>query len=336
MPRKFKVTVLGDGGWGTALALVNARKGNDVLLWSAFPDYAKVLVQKRENEKFLPGIKIPKTVVISSDLKEAVEFGEIIVLAVPSQFLRNVLFKLKDFDLSKKILVSVSKGIETKTLARPSEIIFSVLGKVNLVVLSGPSHAEEVARNIPTLVVVASRENKSAETVQEAFRDSRFRIYVQNDIVGVELGGALKNIIAIGAGLCDGLNLGSNTKAALLSRGLLEMTQLGVRMGANPNTFFGLSGLGDLVTTCISEYGRNLRVGRELGEGKKLREILTNMEQVVEGVETTRSAYQLAQKYGVTAAIISEIYKMLFEDKDPKQALEDLMSREAHEELKQY
>lgn len=336
MAKKFKVTVLGDGGWGTALALVNARKANDVLLWSAFPDYAEVLERKGENEKFLPGIKIPKTVKISSNLKEAVEFGEIIILAVPSQFLRNVLFKLKDFDLSKKILVSVSKGIETKTLARPSEIIVSVLGKVNLVVLSGPSHAEEVARNIPTLVVVASRDNKLAETVQEAFRDSRFRIYIQNDIVGVELGGALKNIIAIGAGLCDGLHLGSNTKAALLSRGLLEMTQLGVRMGANPNTFFGLSGLGDLVTTCISEYGRNLRVGRELGEGKKLKQILAEMEQVAEGVETTRSAYQLAQKYGVTAAIISEIYKMLFEDKDPKQALEDLMGREAHEELKQY
>ena len=336
MPKKFKVTVLGDGGWGTAIALVNARKGNDVLLWSAFPDYAEVLNQKRENVKFLPGFKIPNTVTITSDLAKAVQFGEIIVLAVPSQFLRNILFKLKDFDLSKKIIVSVAKGIETKTLARPSEIIFFVLGKVNLVVLSGPSHAEEVARNIPTLVVVASRDTKAAETVQEAFRDSRFRIYVQNDIVGVELGGALKNIIAIGAGLCDGLGLGSNTKAALLSRGLLEMTQLGVRMGANPNTFFGLSGLGDLVTTCISEYGRNLRVGRELGEGKKLKEILANMQQVAEGVETTRSAYQLAQKYGVTAAIISEIYKMLFEDKDPKQALEDLMSREAHEELKQY
>jgi len=336
MPKKFKVTVLGDGGWGTAIALVNARKGNDVLLWSAFPDYAEVLNQKRENVKFLPGFKIPNTVTITSDLAKAVQFGEIIVLAVPSQFLRNILFKLKDFDLSKKIIVSVAKGIETKTLARPSEIIFFVLGKVNLVVLSGPSHAEEVARNIPTLVVVASRDTKAAETVQEAFRDSRFRIYVQNDIVGVELGGALKNIIAIGAGLCDGLGLGSNTKAALLSRGLLEMTQLGVRMGANPNTFFGLSGLGDLVTTCISEYGRNLRVGRELGEGKKLKEILANMQQVAEGVETTRSAYQLAQKDGVTAAIISDIYKMLFEDKDPKQALEDLMSREAHEELKQY
>ncbi|MBI4372624.1 MAG: NAD(P)-dependent glycerol-3-phosphate dehydrogenase [Candidatus Omnitrophica bacterium] len=336
MPKKFKISVLGDGGWGTALALVSARKGNETLLWSAFPEYAEVIERKRENEKFLPGIPLPNSIVISSDLAEAVNFAEILILAVPSQYLRNILFKLRHFDLSKKIVVSVAKGIEAKTLARPSEIIQSVLGRVHLVILSGPSHAEEVARNIPTLVVVAAKDNKIAETVQEALKDSRFRIYIQNDVVGVELGGALKNIIAIGAGLCDGLRLGSNTKAALLARGLLEMTQLGVRMGANPNTFFGLSGLGDLVTTCISEYGRNLRVGRELGQGKKLKEILADMQQVAEGVETTRSAYQLARKHGVTAAIISEIYKMLFEDKDPKQALEDLMNREAHEELKQY
>ena len=336
MSKKYKVSILGDGGWGTAIALVNARKANETLLWSAFPEYAQVLEQKRVNEKFLPGIPIPKEIIVTSDLNRAVNFADILVLAVPAQFLRNILFKLKNFDISKKILVSVAKGIEAKTLARPSEIIFSVLGKVNLVVLSGPSHAEEVARNIPTLVVVASNDKRAADTVQEAFRDLRFRIYVQNDITGVELGGALKNIIAIGAGVCDGLKLGSNTKAALLTRGLLEITQLGVRMGANPNTFFGLSGLGDLITTCISEYGRNLRVGRELGEGKKIKDIVSGMEMVAEGVETTRSAYQLAQKYGVTAAIITEIYKMLFEDKNPKQALDDLMSREAREEMKQY
>lgn len=334
--KSFKVSVLGDGGWGTAIALVNARKGNETLLWGAFPDYAKVLDQKRVNEKFLPGIPIPKEVVITSDLDKAIHFGDLLVLAVPAQFLRNILFKLKDYDLSKKIIVSVAKGIEAKTLARPSEIIFSVLEHVNLVVLSGPSHAEEVARNIPTLVVVASRDRRAANVVQEAFRDSRFRIYVQSDITGVELGGALKNVIAIAAGVCDGLKLGSNTKAAVLTRGLLEITQLGVRMGANPNTFFGLSGLGDLITTCISEYGRNLRVGRELGQGKKIKDIIAGMEMVAEGVETTRSAYQLAQKYGVTAAIITEIYKMIFEDKDPKAALDDLMNREAHEEMKQY
>jgi glycerol-3-phosphate dehydrogenase (NAD(P)+) len=202
--------------------------------------------------------------------------------------------------------------------------------------LSGPSHAEEVARGMPTLVVVGSRNASLSQRVQEAFYDTMFRIYVQNDVIGIELGAAFKNVIAIGAGLCDGLKLGSNTKAALISRGLLEVTQLGIRLGANPNTFFGLSGLGDLVTTTISQFGRNLRVGRELGEGKKLKEILAGMQMVAEGVETTRSTYQLAQKHGVTAAIVSEIYKILFEDKDPKQGLVDLMTREAHEEMKQY
>lgn len=336
MSKKFKISVLGDGGWGTALALVSARKGHETLLWSAFPEYAKELDQKRDNYKFLPGVPIPKNITITSRLDQAVQFGEILVLAVPAQFLRNILFKLKDYDLSKKIVLSVAKGIEVKTLARPSEIIQSVLGKVNLAVLSGPSHAAEVARNVPTLVVAASQDKKVAETVQEAFRDSRFRVYVQTDVVGVEVGGALKNVIAIAAGICDGLGLGANTKSALLTRGLFEIMQIGVRMGGNPNTFFGLTGMGDLITTCISEYGRNLKVGRELGQGKKLKDILGSMEMVAEGVETARSAYQLAQKHGVTAAIINEVYKMLFEDKSPKLALEDLMSREAREELKQY
>ncbi len=185
MARKYKVSIIGDGGWGTAIALVNARKGNNTLLWSAFPEYAEVLKRKRVNEKFLPGIQIPNDVIITSDLDEAVRFGEIIVLAVPAQFLRNILFKLKNHNLSRKIIVSVAKGIEAKTLARPSEIIFSVLGNVDLVVLSGPSHAEEVARGIPTLVVVASNDQAAAQAVQEAFRDQRFRIYVQNDILGV-------------------------------------------------------------------------------------------------------------------------------------------------------
>lgn len=336
MAKKYKVSVLGDGGWGTALAFLNARRGNETILWSAFPEYAKVLDQKRENEKFLPGFTIPKSIKISSDINEAVHASDIIVLAIPSQYLRNVLFKLKDLNPKGKIFVSVAKGIEAKTLARPSEIISSVLGHVGLVVLSGPSHAEEVARNLPTLVVVGSANAHASETIQDAFHDSRFRVYIQNDLVGIELAGALKNVIAIAAGLCDGLGFGSNTKAAVLTRGLLEMTQLGVRMGANPNTFFGLAGVGDLITTCFSEFGRNLRVGRELGQGKKLKEILAGMAMVAEGVETSRSAYQLAEKYGVTAAIIRELYRILFEDKDPKKALEDLMSREAHEEMKQY
>ncbi len=336
MTQQYKISILGDGGWGTALALLSERRGNKAMLWSAFPDYAQVMNEKRENEKFLRGIKIPGSIRITSNLSEAVEFGEILVLAIPAQYLRNILFKLKDFDLKSKILVSVSKGIETKTLLRPSEVIYSILGHVNLAVLSGPSHAEEVARNIPTLVVVASHEARLAEEVQKIFHDPMFRIYTQTDVLGVELAGALKNIIAIGAGLCDGLGYGANTKAGLLTRGLLEITRLGIRLGANPNTFFGLSGVGDLVTTCISEYGRNLRVGRLLGEGKKLSEVLSHMEMVAEGVETTRSAYQLVQKFNVNAPIITEMYHVLFENKPPKQAISELMTRQLREEMKQY
>ncbi|MBI4388490.1 MAG: NAD(P)-dependent glycerol-3-phosphate dehydrogenase, partial [Candidatus Omnitrophica bacterium] len=256
--------------------------------------------------------------------------------AVPSQYLRNVLFQVRGFDLTKKILISVTKGIEKKTLLRPSQIIEQVLGRVSLAILSGPSHTEEVVRNIPTLVVAASNNKEVAARVQDTFRERRFRIYVQNDVVGVELGGALKNVIAIAAGVCDGLKFGANTKAALLTRGILEITHLGVQMGASPNTFFGLSGLGDLVTTCISEYGRNRRVGELLGMGKSLNEILSGMDQVAEGVETARSAFELAKKYRVEVPIIAEVYKILFEGKKPLEAVESLMLREAKEELRAY
>lgn len=336
MEKKYKVSVLGDGGWGTALAILSHRRNNPTLLWSVFPEYAQVLKTKRENQKFLPGIPLPTTLEISSDLQEAVSFGEVIILAIPTQFLRNILHKLKDFDFSKKVLVSVAKGVEKKTCLRPSEIVESILGPVKLVVLSGPSHAEEVARGIPTLVVVASKDEASAVKARDALRDQRFRVYIQNDVVGTELGGALKNVIAIAAGICDGLGFGDNTKSGLLTRGLLEMAKLGIRIGANPNTFFGLSGVGDLMTTCFSRHGRNLRVGRELGQGKKIKEILGGMEMVAEGVDSAEAVVQLASKVGVDLPIMSEVYNVLFKGKDCKQAVEDLLSRDAKEEWKQY
>jgi len=334
--QKYRVSVLGDGGWGTALALVSHRRGNATLLWGAFSDYAKFLKEKRENQKFLPGIPLPKTLEITSVLKEAVDFGEILILAIPTQFLRNILHKLKEFDLSKKILVSVAKGIEKKTYLRPSEIVESILGRVKLVVISGPSHAEEVARNIPTLVVAAAKDERLAVQVRDALRDRGFRIYIQTDIVGTELGGSLKNVVAIAAGICDGLGFGDNTKSGLLTRGLLEMVKLGVRLGANPNTFFGLSGVGDLMTTCFSPHGRNLRVGRDLGRGKKIKEILSGMEMVAEGVDTSESVHELAARVGVELPIMSEVYKVLFQGKDCSRAVEDLLSRDAREEWKQY
>lgn len=334
--KKFRVTVLGDGSWGTALAVVNARRKNDVLIWSAFPDYAKVIQEKRENVKFLPGVPLGPEIKVTSDLQEAVSFGDIIIVAIPTQFIRNVLYKVKEIPHANKIFVGVSKGIEKKTCLRPSEIITSILGNVRLTVLAGPSHAEEVARNIPTLVVSASNDVKAAETVQEACMDTYFRIYIQNDVLGVELGGALKNVIAIAAGVCDGLKFGDNTKSGLLTRGLLEMTRLGIKLGANPNTFFGLSGLGDLMTTCFSQHGRNLKVGRELGAGKKIKDILAGMEMVAEGVDSSESVNQLCKKVGIELPIIGEVYQILFHEKDPKQAVIDLLHRDAHEEWKQY
>jgi glycerol-3-phosphate dehydrogenase (NAD(P)+) len=337
MKDKFKVTVLGDGGWGTALAIVAARIGNDVTLWSAFPEYAEVLKKKRENLKFLPGVLLPNSIVVTSDLEQAINFGDIVVLAIPTQFLRNVLYKIKDQKLKRKIFVSVSKGIEKKTCLRPSEIFHSILGEdTPLVTISGPSHAEEVARRMPTLVVAASKNKRHAQKVQEALTDTHFRIYAQTDVVGVEIGGALKNVIAIAAGVCDGLKFGDNTKSGLITRGLLEIMRLGVRLGANPNTFFGLSGMGDLITTCFSDHGRNLRVGRELGAGRKIKAILKDMEMVAEGVDTASSVHELAKKLNIDLPVMGEVYNLLFKDKSARKAVNDLLCRDAKEEWKQY
>jgi len=337
MAKNIKVTVLGDGGWGTALALVNVRRGNEVMLWSAFADYEKVLLKERENVKFLPGVKLPQELRITSDLKEAVDFGNVLVLAIPSQYLRNILFKIRELNYRGKILVSTAKGIEKKTCLRSSEIIHSVLGKnAPIVVLSGPSHAEEVARKIPTLTVVASEDPKNAQYVQEHFRDPQFRVYVQKDIIVVEFGGALKNVIAIAAGVCDGLKFGDNTKSGLITRGLYEMVRLGVKHGANPNTFFGLSGIGDLITTCFSKHGRNLYVGRELGKGRKIKEILAGMAMVAEGVDTSLSVAQLCEREDLHLPIMHEVYGMLFQDKDPGEVVSTLLSRTPYEEWKAF
>jgi glycerol-3-phosphate dehydrogenase (NAD(P)+) len=338
MQKGIKVSVLGDGGWGTALALVNVRRGNDVFLWSAFPEHVKKIARKHENVTFLPGIKLPKALKITANLKEAVSFGDVIVLAIPTQHLRSVLLKLKSLSLKNKIIVSTAKGIEKKTCLRPSQIIRSILGeKIRLVVLSGPSHAEEVARKIPTLTVAASDNSYAAQFVQEYFRDPQFRIYVQKDVIGVELGGALKNVIAVAAGACDGLKFGDNTKSGLMTRGLYEMVRLGVKLGANPNTFFGLSGIGDLITTCFSKHGRNLHVGRELGKGRKIKTILSEMEMVAEGVDTSLSIHQLKRREkNLQLPIMEEVYKMLFEGKDPKSVVSTLLSRTPYGEWKAF
>ena len=267
MPIINSICVIGDGGWGTTLAVLLSKKGFNVTIWGAFPDYIALLKTKRENEKFLPGVKIPDNVRFTSSMAEALNGKELIVLAVPSQFARGVLTILKMENIYGKKFVSVTKGIENSTLKCVSDIIYDCLGKQGLVVLSGPTIALEVANGAPTTVVAASDDTQLAKEVQDVFMTDRFRVYTSSDVIGVELGGSLKNIIAIAAGATDAMGFGANAKAALLTRGLVEIVRLGVAMGAKRETFYGLSGLGDLATTCISQYSRNRWLGEEIGKG---------------------------------------------------------------------
>jgi glycerol-3-phosphate dehydrogenase (NAD(P)+) len=324
-----RITVVGDGGWGTALALLLDGKGHRVRLWGAFPDYIETTRRTRENAKFLPGVRLPESLELASDLAEAVEAAEVLVAAVPTPFLRQVLRRLAPCYAPGTPVVSVAKGIENRTLERPSQIVQSVLGRVPVVALSGPSHAEEVARGLPTTVAAASRDPGLASHIQGLFMTDRFRVYTNRDVVGVELGGSIKNVIAIAAGICDGLGLGDNAKAALLTRGLAEMTRLGVAMGARRETFAGLAGIGDLITTCMSPYGRNRAVGIQIGQGRKLADILAGMEQVAEGVRTTKSVRALARRHGAEMPITEECYRVLFRGKSPGRAVHDLMRRAA-------
>lgn len=327
----MKISVLGAGGWGTTLAILLHYNGHSVTLWEYKKQYAKTLSKKRENTKYLPGIKIPEEIQITHNLQESTDSKNIIVLSVPSQFLRNVIKELTIKEIKNSILVSVSKGIEKNTLLTMSQMIkdvFPQLDKSQIGVLSGPSHAEEVCKRIPTAVVSASEDFETAKTIQAAFMTSYFRVYASNDITGVELGGALKNVMAIGAGIIDGAKFGDNTKAAIMTRGIAEISRLGIAMGAQPETFAGLSGMGDLIVTCMSRHSRNRYVGEKVGSGKKLKEVLASMEMVAEGVETTRSAKQLAEKNKIETPIINEVYKILFEDKDPVKATNDLMTRD--------
>ncbi|MDQ7779570.1 MAG: NAD(P)H-dependent glycerol-3-phosphate dehydrogenase [Planctomycetota bacterium] len=325
------VFVLGDGGWGTAIAMLMAKNGHKVRLWSVDEQYARQVARTRENRKFLPGVRVSDQVAIVWDTS-ALADAAMMVMAVPTQFARAVLSKLAPSFPRQVEIVSVAKGIENDTLLRPSQVIRDVLGRVKVGVLSGPSHAEEVARGLPASVVAAAADDSFASRIQALFMGERFRVYTNTDEVGVELGGALKNVIAIAAGMCDGMKLGDNTKSALLARGLVEMERLGVALGARRSTFTGLAGIGDLVTTCVSPFGRNREVGLKIGQGMKLAEVLKSMEKVAEGVWTTKSVHSLAKKQGVRMPIAEEVYAVLFEDKPSQQALKDLMTRRAKSE----
>ena len=327
----MKVSVLGAGGWGTTLGILLHYNGHDVTLWEYRKSYANKLNKKRENVDLLPGIKIPKEIKITNNLEESTTNQHLIVLAVPSQFLRGAVKKIKFQNIKETILVSVAKGIEKNTLLTMSQMlkdVYPLLEDEQIGVLSGPSHAVEVAKRIPTTVTAASTSLDTAKTIQAAFTTSYFRVYSSTDILGVELGGAFKNVIAIGAGIIDGAKFGDNTKAAIMTRGVAEISRLGVAMGARPETFAGLSGMGDLIVTCMSRHSRNRYVGEQIGAGKKLKQVLKSMEMVAEGVETSRSASQLAKKHNVETPITNEVYKILFEDKDPIKATTDLMTRD--------
>ncbi|MDP8258084.1 MAG: NAD(P)H-dependent glycerol-3-phosphate dehydrogenase [Candidatus Aadella gelida] len=323
-----RISVIGDGGWGTALALLLHSKGTEVVLWSAFDDYAACLNSSRENTKFLKGITLPKGLKITSDDNE-VKSSEYVIFAVPCEYMRGVLDRFKDADFKR--IISATKGIENGSLMRPTEILKEYFKEDRISVVSGPSISFEVARGVPTTVVVAGY-GAEQEDVRDLLMTESFRVYTSKDVIGVELGGALKNIIAIAAGISDGLGFGTNPKAAILTRGLAEITRLGVKMGADPSTFRGLSGIGDLMTTCISRDSRNRCFGEEIGKGRSKEEVLKDTEMVVEGLATCRSAYEMSEKYKVDMPITNKVYEVLYKGKDPLSAVKELMTREAKEE----
>lgn len=327
-----KIAVIGSGGWGTSLAMLLSENNHDVTIWTKDSEVAKEINQNRTNERFLKGVNIPDNIYATDNPKEIKDI-EVIVNAIPTQYIRESVVKYK-LPIQDKIIINGSKGIEIKSLSRISQL-FKELGNVRkkrFCVISGPSHAEEVAIKVPTTVVAASTNSDLAEYAQKIFMTNYFRVYTSSDVIGCELGGSLKNIIAIAAGIIDGLGFGDNTKAALITRGLAEIKRLGVELGSKKMTFAGLSGLGDLIVTANSKHSRNRLVGEMIGQGRKLKEIQAEMEMVAEGVATTESAYRLSQMKEVPMPIVDEMHKILFEDKDPLQAINDLMIRESKKE----
>jgi glycerol-3-phosphate dehydrogenase (NAD(P)+) len=321
----MKITVLGAGAWGTALARLLQLGRNQVTLWGHMPSWVEEIRQTRRNERFLPGIELPPELTLESDLRAAIGGADCIVVAVPSQPFREVTTSLHDFGGT---VVSVTKGIEYDSGLTMCGILEQTAPNAKHAALSGPSFAVEVARDIPTAIVVASSDLATASLVQNLFNRPAFRVYTSADVLGVELGGAVKNVIALAAGVGDGLGFGDNSKAALVTRAIVEIRRLGVACGAQPETFTGLSGLGDLMVTCFSKHSRNRGFGERVGRGEKPRDIAASTLAVAEGYPTSRSAYRLARKHGVSMPVIDEVYAMLYEDKDVAKAVKDLMSRD--------
>ncbi len=329
----MKIAIIGDGGWGTALAVLLNNNKYSVNLWGAFPDYVQKVKKTRKNNKFLPGILIPESIVITDALEDALKDARLIILAVPSQYMRGVLKKIKKYNTRSSIFLSVAKGLEYKSNIIMSEVIKHEIQTQEVAVLSGPNIAYEVARGIPSAAVCASSRKNTASIVQNILMSNSFRVYTASDVLGVELAGAFKNIIAIACGISDGLGFGTNTKSALLTRGLAEITRLGIAMGAKHKTFSGLSGMGDLVTTCMSSRSRNRNLGEQLGSGKQLDQVLKKTEMVVEGIMAAKIALKLAKKYKVYMPITYEVCSVLYKHKKPKAAMQSLMQRGKKNEL---
>ena len=327
-----KVGVLGAGSWGTALSVLLHDNGHQVTIWSIDEKEVKMLDEKREHELKLPGVKLAEDMVITGDLETAVRGKDFLVLAVPSPFTRETARKMKPYVADGQIIVDVAKGIEESTLMTLSRQIEEEIPQADVAVLSGPSHAEEVGRKLPTTCVIGAKTRKTAEYLQSMFISRVFRVYTSPDILGIELGGSLKNVIALAAGIADGLGYGDNTKAALITRGIAEISRLGVKMGGKIESFTGLTGIGDLIVTCASVHSRNRKAGYLIGQGKSVQEAMDEVQMVVEGVYSAKAAAKLAKKYDVSMPIVEEVNKVLFEGKSPAQAVDDLMQRESRSE----
>jgi len=331
----MKACVIGGGNWGSAFAYLLGEQNIETQLWIREKDIYEQTRRYRENRTFLPGIIFPSEVSFFYELKEAVNNADIIFIAVPSQFCRSIYTKLSPFLSSREIIVSLTKGIEENTLKRMSEIIEEIIPRQSpsrIAVISGPSFAREVAESHPTAVVIASEDLDLAKKIQHFISSPFFRVYTSDDVIGVEISGALKNVIAIASGMSEGLQFGSNSMAALVTRGITEITRLGLKLGARMETFLGLAGIGDLVLTCTGKLSRNRFVGYELGKGKSLESIVSNMKMIAEGIATTLSGYQLAERENVEMPICEQVYQVLYKSKDPRQAFQDLMSRKLKEE----
>lgn len=327
-----KISIIGAGSWGTALACLLHNNGHEVTVWSLMEDEVQMLIREREHKQKLPGVTLPEDMMFTSDLEHACAGKDLLVLAVPSPYTRSTARSMKSFVKENQLIVNVAKGIEDHSLMTLSDIIEEEIPQAEVAVLSGPSHAEEVGKGLPTTIVVGAQKKATAEYIQGLFMSPVFRVYTSPDVLGIEIGAALKNVIALAAGTADGLGYGDNTKAALITRGIAEISRLAVAMGAKVETLYGLSGIGDLVVTCASVHSRNRKAGYLIGQGRTMKEAMDEVKMIVEGVYSAKAGLALSKKYGIDMPIINVVNQVLFEDKPASDAVKELMLRDKKEE----